>query len=1172
MATITRAIFRPFASVRLAVVLLLALTVAILAGVLVEGAYGARTARRVVYASLWFDALLGLLGLNVLAAAVVRYPWPKRLLGFVATHAGILVLLCGSFVTRHGATEGSLTLAEGEAADVFVLDEQVRLAVTAPAGPHVSVAEEALPSRAGRGPLALAPGLAVAVEEYLPSGQILEDWVRDPSGAGRPAFRVRLKSPSVGVRDVWLRPGSPELSAVSVGPLSVVSHLLRTEASVESFRTPPPRAPNDARGAVRVSLPDGSEHVLPVAEWLGRPRDLGDGVVLEIERSLASARVVEQDGQWKVEDKPGAPPNPAVEVTIRFPGGSEEHVAFAEFPEMPSLRGHGRREGRGYRVRLETGGARGPRGVVAVALAPTGALLLRMEDRSGRASPDPRAVVPGEEVATPWMGMTVSVEEFLPAARPVRRAVPAIASGVPAVRVRLSGEGSEAAEEWVGRGERRVVSTAGGTFTLDYGRETRPLDFRLRLLDFRRLDDPGTQNPASFESDVLVEDAALANPIRATIRMNEPLRHRGWSVYQSSYAQPPGGAEISVFQVARDPGYPLVLVGCAVMVAGILWMFYVAPRLGRRPPKPAPREEGGAERTAGAARPARVLAGLLVACGACGAFAPASALADDALEPLRTLAVQDGGRVKPLSVYARETVRIVTGSARAAPGEAPLDTLARWLADPERAAGEPLLRVRHAALREALGIVGAPNERVPFRSLRENRAFWGILEGTRGKERQDLTTVERRAGELHASFARLAEVLLDGGPRLVAIAGGPGGSWLPAAAVAEAGSEVAGIARGWSALLAAVRSGDRGALRSSAEAFASACRAVGAERKPPQAALEREDGYERLDPLGWALWAYLAGAVFLLVTRSLGWGGSAASGRSRLVLAAAAAPALAGLALHAYGLVLRILISGRPPVTNMYESVLWVSFGAALLGAVLAAAHRTRLPLGAGAVAAWLALAFARLSPLDPSIGPLVPVLRSNFWLTVHVPTITLSYAAFALAMVLGHVVMFFAVFRPQAEEAVRRLSATIYRSLQAGVLLLAAGTILGGIWAYDSWGRFWGWDPKEVGALAALLAYLAALHGRYTGWWREFGTAVSAVLGFQMVLIAWYGVNVLGVGLHSYGFSEGGLWLLGAVLAAEVGLCGLAALRRRARGPAAPGTGLPGARQPEETTASVTP
>lgn len=134
---------------------------------------------------------------------------------------------------------------------------------------------------------------------------------------------------------------------------------------------------------------------------------------------------------------------------------------------------------------------------------------------------------------------------------------------------------------------------------------------------------------------------------------------------------------------------------------------------------------------------------------------------------------------------------------------------------------------------------------------------------------------------------------------------------------------------------------------------------------------------------------------------------------------------------------------------------------------------------------------------------------------------------------VMGHVIAITALVKKSVSK---ELHQSLYRSIQVGVLLLAAGTILGGVWANYSWGRFWGWDPKEVWALIALLGYLALLHGRYAGWVTKFSLATGAIIAFQCVLMAWYGVNfVLGAGLHSYGFGGGGVRYVATYVLLEV-------------------------------------
>ena len=209
-----------------------------------------------------------------------------------------------------------------------------------------------------------------------------------------------------------------------------------------------------------------------------------------------------------------------------------------------------------------------------------------------------------------------------------------------------------------------------------------------------------------------------------------------------------------------------------------------------------------------------------------------------------------------------------------------------------------------------------------------------------------------------------------------------------------------------------------------------------------------------------------------------------------------------------------------------------------------------------GSLTAWLAPA----DILNPSFSPLTPVLRDNFWLTIHVLTIVSSYGAGALAWGIGNIALGYYLFgkyrapaRPtnphngyqpahaaaidQAKrppEECHTLAGYVYKTMQVAMILLVTGTILGGLWADVSWGRFWGWDPKEVWALISFLVYIAIVHGRYAGWFGDFGLCVGAVLGASAIIFSWYGVNfVLGAGLHSYGFGSGGQYeVFGTVLA----------------------------------------
>ena len=260
--------------------------------------------------------------------------------------------------------------------------------------------------------------------------------------------------------------------------------------------------------------------------------------------------------------------------------------------------------------------------------------------------------------------------------------------------------------------------------------------------------------------------------------------------------------------------------------------------------------------------------------------------------------------------------------------------------------------------------------------------------------------------------------------------------------------------------------------------------------------------------------------------------------------------AVAGLLFHASAITMRCMIAGRPPVTNMYESIIWVSFAVTFFGMIFFARYSAPIYLLAALPVSLVALLLVHQMPIamPSSIDPLVPVLRDNFWLTIHVLTITLSYAAFALAMGFGHILLWRYMRNPAAARADQPMHFWLYRVLQLGVLLLAAGTILGGVWANYSWGRFWGWDPKETWALIALLCYILTLHGRLAGWWTQFGLVVASVVCFLAVLFAWYGVNfVLGKGLHSYGFGIGGETYVASFVIADLLFVAFAIWRYRA-------------------------
>jgi len=169
-----------------------------------------------------------------------------------------------------------------------------------------------------------------------------------------------------------------------------------------------------------------------------------------------------------------------------------------------------------------------------------------------------------------------------------------------------------------------------------------------------------------------------------------------------------------------------------------------------------------------------------------------------------------------------------------------------------------------------------------------------------------------------------------------------------------------------------------------------------------------------------------------------------------------------------------------------------------------------------------LTMALTDLLPIDPFVHPMPPVLSGTYWLAVHVPIIMVGYAVLALGVVVAHMQLAFSAFGPSRRGSALLMGDLLYWYTMVGVILLVAGILTGSMWAASSWGRYWGWDPKEVWSLVAFLAYMAILHARAERLLGGFGVAAWSIVAFQTILMTYLGVNfVLSSGLHSYGFGE---------------------------------------------------
>ena len=243
---------------------------------------------------------------------------------------------------------------------------------------------------------------------------------------------------------------------------------------------------------------------------------------------------------------------------------------------------------------------------------------------------------------------------------------------------------------------------------------------------------------------------------------------------------------------------------------------------------------------------------------------------------------------------------------------------------------------------------------------------------------------------------------------------------------------------------------------------------------------------------------------------------------------------LLAFALHTFGLLARMYIQGRPPVTNLYSSAVFVGWGAVLLGAFLEKFSRNGVGAAMAALVGFSTLIIAHhLAMTGDTLEMMRAVLDSNFWLATHVIIITLGYSAMFFAGALAIAFPFLGILKRSFDkDAARSLTGMVYGITCFAALFSLVGTILGGIWADQSWGRFWGWDPKENGALMIVIMCAITLHARWGGIVRERGIMALAILGNIITAWSWFGTNLLGVGLHSYGFTDSGfLWMCAFVL-----------------------------------------
>jgi len=567
--------------------------------------------------------------------------------------------------------------------------------------------------------------------------------------------------------------------------------------------------------------------------------------------------------------------------------------------------------------------------------------------------------------------------------------------------------------------------------------------------------------------------------------------------------------------------------------------------------------------------------GLLALLGAFLAALPPSKVRGFDLNAFGSLPVLEGGRVKPLDSVARNSLLVIRGQ-QSFRFQGLTISAEEWLADvlfrPDIANTQPVFVINDPG---ALGLLGLKQSATRYYGFDVLRPHIEAIE----QQAQAAHAIDPKQRNLfQAAIANLYErmVLYNRLQNTIQLTDSPGLALeLQATSQPEAGSRqqimiqlayfrplppLAGESRdAWQspgeALRAARQQGQRHpaleplgrlglAYRTNApdgfnRAVAEMRSQMLALHPEAQNHADSELTFNRAQPFYVGMVIYVAALLLLFI--SWAW-------KRELLQPAAFALLGAGALVHTAGLVSRIILQGRPPVTNLYSSAIFVGWGAVILGVVLERIYRKGFGTLAAASAGFASLIVAHYLAGDGDTMEMMrAVLDSNFWLATHVVTITIGYSGTFLAGAIAIAYTLRKHFSNSPDpETTKALAGMVYGVICFSLFFSFVGTVLGGIWADQSWGRFWGWDPKENGALLIVLWNAIILHARMAGYARERGIMTMAIFGNVITSLSWFGVNMLGVGLHSYGFMDKALVALSLFIASQLLLMGLCLLPRK--------------------------
>lgn len=651
------------------------------------------------------------------------------------------------------------------------------------------------------------------------------------------------------------------------------------------------------------------------------------------------------------------------------------------------------------------------------------------------------------------------------------------------------------------------------TAKVSWGPGGRDLPFSLRLDDFIVERYPGSNSPSGFKSRVMLSDPDQGTEMPYDIYMNHILKYRGYRFYQSSYDHDELG---TVLSVNHDPaGMYTTYTGYA-----LLFLFIILSLFNR---KSFFRTVAPGHWSSNYRKPAAAIVLLLLT-----SLSPLKSqqlvIEKKAADSFGEVLAQDQkGRTKPLYTISSDILRKVSRE-NSFEGMSPMQVFLGCALDFYHWQNVPLIKVSNEQLRRELNLKG------------EKAAFSDIVKMGEGGGYMLASLVDKAYAKRENERTKFEKEVIKVDERVNICYMISRGDFMRIFPLRDSTDH-------WGTDAEAARQGigheDSLFVRSVVPMWVQSVTSVGRSVAPPEDYITALRNYQRRFA-GYELpsegkvkaelfyyrakifeklfpWYATVGLVMIITIITLIIRGRETRGAILKVLAALVAT---GFLFHTIGLGIRWYISGHSPMSNGYESMLFISWVTLLAGLIFS--RKSLLTLAATSVLGGLTLMVAHLSFMDPEITNLVPVLRS-YWLTLHVSVITGSYGFLGLGAILGIVVLVMMLFirqgnRERISGVIDELTAINYRTLTLGLYFLTIGTFLGAIWANESWGRYWGWDPKETWSLITIIVYTLVTHSRMMPGMKDtYIFNLLSLFAFSSVLMTYFGVNYYLSGLHSY-------------------------------------------------------